>query len=120
MKISTEKIKPYLILHLILVFYSLGGICSKIASGKGFLSLEFCLFYGMMIAVLGVYAVLWQQVIKKIPLNVAYANKAVTLIWGMVWGALIFKEHISLPNIIGAAVVLAGVILMVTGEKRNG
>ncbi len=70
--------------------------------------------------ILGVYAILWQQLIKKIPLNVAYANKAVTLVWGMVWGAVIFKEHISLANIIGAVVVLFGVILMVTGgEKKN-
>lgn len=114
-----EKIKPYLVLNLILIFYSFGGVCSKTAAGKGFLSFEFCLFYGLLIVILGVYAVLWQQVIKKIPLNIAYANKAITLIWGMVWGAVIFKEHISLSNIIGAVVVLAGVMLMVTGDKKN-
>lgn len=115
-----KKIKPYLILNLILLFYSLGGICSKIASGKQFLSFEFILFYGLLLFTLAVYALLWQQIIKKIPLNIAYANKAVNLIWGMVWGAAIFKEHISLSNIIGAVIVLAGVILMVTGgEKKN-
>lgn len=69
---------------------------------------------------MAVYAVLWQQILKKVPLNLAYANKAVTLVWGMVWGAVIFKEHISVSNIIGAVIVLAGVLLMVTGgEKKN-
>lgn len=115
-----KKIKPYLILHLVLLFYSLGGILSKTASSKSFLSLDFILLYGGMLLILGVYAILWQQVIKKIPLNVAYANKAVTLIWGMIWGMIVFKEQITLSNLIGAAVVLAGVILMVSGgEKKN-
>lgn len=77
------------------------------------------MFYGFSLLILGVYAILWQQVIKKIPLNIAYANKAITLVWGMVWGAVIFKEHISIANLIGAAVVLAGVLLMVTGGEKN-
>lgn len=115
-----KKFKPYLLLHIILLFYSFGGICSKIASGKEFLSLEFCLFYGLVIFILGVYAILWQQVIKRIPLNIAYMNKAVMLVWGMIWGAVVFKEQITLANIIGAVIVLAGVLLMVTGgEKKN-
>lgn len=112
-------LKPYLILNLILLFYSLSGICSKTASGKQFLSFEFILFYGLVLFILAVYAVLWQQVIKRIPLNIAYANKAVTLVWGMVWGAVVFKEHISLANIIGAVIVLAGVLLMVTGGEKK-
>lgn len=114
-----KTLKPYLILNLILLFYSLSGICSKTASGKQFLSFEFILFYGLVLLILAVYAVLWQQVIKRIPLNIAYANKAVTLVWGMVWGAVVFKERISLANIIGAVIVLAGVLLMVTGGEKE-
>lgn len=114
-----KKIKPYLILHLLLIFISLGSICSKIASGKQFLSFEFILFYGLSLFTLAVYALLWQQVIKKVPLNIAYANKAITLVWGMIWGAVVFKEQITLANIIGAVVVLAGVLLMVTGGEKK-
>lgn len=114
-----NKVKLYLILHFVLLFYSLGSICSKLASGKQFLSFEFILFYGLAIFILGVYAISWQQIIKKIPLNVAYANKAVTLVWGMIWGMIIFKESISLANIIGSVVVLMGVLLMVTGGEKK-
>lgn len=115
-----KKFKPYIILHLILMLYSISGICSKTASGKEFLSFEFCLFYGLVLFIMAVYALLWQQVLKRIPLNIAYANRAVTLVWGMVWGAVVFKEQITVSNIIGAVVVLAGVLLMVTGgEKKN-
>lgn len=115
-----KKIKPYLILHLIILFNSLGGICSKTAAGKEFLSFDFFLFYGLVLFILAVYAVLWQQVLKSIPLNIAYANKAITLVWGMLWGAIVFRETISISNIIGAIIVLTGVLLMVTGgEKKN-
>ena len=114
-----KKLKPFILLHFILFIYSFNGIFSKTAAGKPFLSFEFCLFYGLVIIGLGVYAILWQQVLKVIPLNIAYANKAVTLIWGMVWGALVFGESISVNNIIGAAIVLAGVLLMVTGGEKK-
>lgn len=115
-----KKFKPYLLLNLMLLFNSLGGICSKIASGKQFFSFEFILLYGLMMLILVIYALLWQQIIKKIPLNTACANKAVDLLWGMVWGAVVFKEHISLANIIGVVIVLVGVLLMVIGgDKKN-
>lgn len=114
-----KRFKLFLVLHIILLLYSFGGFFSKLASEKPFLSFDFCLFYGLVLLVMAVYAVLWQQILKYIPLNMAYANKAVTLVWGMVWGAVFFKEHISLSNIIGAVIVLAGVLLMVTGGEKN-
>ena len=72
-----------------------------------------------MILVLGVYAVLWQQVLKKMQLNVAYANKAVAIIWGMLWGVLFFNETLSAQNVIGAALVLFGVVLMAADEDKK-
>ena len=45
--------------------------------------------------ILGIYALLWQQVIKKFELSVAYANKAVTLLWALIWGIFIFHEKIT-------------------------
>ncbi len=114
-----KKFKHYIFLHMILIFYSLGGICSKTAAGKEFLSFDFCLLYGLVLFILAVYAVLWQQVLKSIPLNIAYANKAITLVWGMLWGAIVFRETISISNIIGAIIVLIGVLLMVTGGEKK-
>lgn len=114
-----KKAKSYMLLHLIILLYSLGNVFSKGAAEKEFLSFEFCLFYGLVLFILAVYAVLWQQVLKSIPLNIAYANKAISLVWGMLWGALMFKETISISNIIGAVIVLVGVLLMVTGGEKK-
>ncbi len=115
-----KKIMPYIILHAIVFIYSLGGICSKTAATKDFLSFEWILLYGIVLLSLAVYALLWQQVLKKVPLNTAYANKAVTVIWGMVWGTLVFGETITIGNIIGSVLILAGIVLMVTGGSNGG
>ncbi len=114
-----KKILPYLILHIITLIYSLGSICSKIASSKDFLSFEWILFYGLVLICLGIYAVLWQQILKKVNLNIAFASKAVTLIWGTLWGIIFFHETIAWNNIVGGIIVLAGVILMLTGGEKK-
>ena len=68
---------------------------------------------------LGVYAILWQQVIKRLELSVAYANKAVTLIWAMVWGKLIFDERITLSKMAGILLVIAGIVILNSGKEAR-
>ena len=106
-----KKFKLYLFLHIFLMIYTTGGIFSKLAAGEPFLSPRFILFYGVEIVLLAFYALGWQQFVKRMPLSVAYANKAVTVIWGCVWGMLVFHEHLSAGKIIGGLLVLGGVIL---------
>lgn len=109
----------YLGLHILLLVYSASTIFSKLASGYSFLSFRFLLCYGMVILLLGAYAVFWQQIIKRLPLMTAYANKAVTVVWGIVWGALIFQEEITWGKILGAVLVIAGVMLYVSGDHGD-
>ena len=114
------KWKVYLLLHGMLLIYSVSTVCSKLAAGEPFLSPRFILFYGGALVLLGVYALGWQQVIKRMPLSAAYANKAVTVIWGIVSGALLFGEGITAGKIIGALLVMAGVVLFAfTDEKAD-
>jgi drug/metabolite transporter (DMT)-like permease len=106
-----KNLKTFLFLHLLLMVYSTSGVFSKLAAGKAFLSWPFLLLYGGVIVLLGVYALGWQQVLKRVPLSVAYANKAVTVVWGCVWGVLVFREHLSPGKLIGGVLVLAGIAL---------
>ena len=87
-----SKLKVLFALHLMLMIYSMSGICSKMASQQDFLSFKFCLFYAIIIFLLGFYAIGWQQIIKRLPLTTAFANKAVTVVWGIIWGAVFFHE----------------------------
>ena len=112
--------KTLLALHVMLAVYSLCGVLSKMAAGSPFGSLRFLACYGGMIALLGVYAIGWQQVIKKMPLTSAYANRAITVIWGIIWGFLFVNETISLTSAVGAALVAIGIVLFATSDTSAG
>lgn len=114
-----KNTKTILALNVLLMFFSLGGIFSKLASKQPFLSLKFILCYGALLFIMFVYAIGWQQIIKRLPLTMAYANRAVTIVWGIIWGLLFFNEKLNVGKIIGAVIVIAGVLLYVT-ESEEG
>ncbi|MCM1125228.1 MAG: transporter [Lachnospiraceae bacterium] len=111
--------KNLLMLQAVFLIYSISSVVSKIASGKEFLSFEFLLFYGLDVLILGIYALLWQQVIKKFELSIAYANKAITLLWALVWGIVIFREQITPGKVMGIVLVMAGIFILNSGEGEE-
>ena len=117
-----KNVRVLFFLHLLLMLYSASGIISKLAAGQPFLSPRFCLYYAIIIALLGIYAVAWQQIIKRLPLTTAFANKAVTVVWGMVWGLVWFQEQITLGKALGGALVILGVVIFARadGAERDG
>lgn len=112
-----RKLRVYVILHLMLMIYSMGGICSKKAAAYPFFSMEFCMYYAGVLLLLVFYAAGWQQIIRRLPLTVAFANKAVTVIWGIVWGACFFQEPVTVGKAAGAALVMAGILLYAKAGK---
>lgn len=50
------------------------------------------MFYGFSLMVMGVYALCWKQIIKKLPLMIAYANKAVVVLGGLLWGCIFLER----------------------------
>lgn len=113
------KIKHYVMLHIVVFIYSMNSMINKKAALSEFLSVRFILLYGLVLMSLGIYAIVWQQVIKKLPLNVAYANKSVTVIWGMIWGSIFFNEVITPKMLIGALIVIIGVVIVITGGEKT-
>lgn len=53
------------------------------------------------------------------PLTIAYANKPVTLIWGIIWGRLIFGEKITWNMLVGACVIFLGIYFVTTQEEPS-
>lgn len=115
---NKDNYRWLLFLQVALLIYSTCSIFSKLASREKFLSPGFFMAYSGVILVLGIYAILWQQAIKHLPVTTAYANKGVTVVWGMIFGALIFHETISVRQIIGAAVVITGAVLYVLSDRE--
>lgn len=109
--------KYYIILHVNILLYSLGTIASKLASQQQYLSQNFFFFYALAMLSLVIYAIAWQVVLKKIPLHVAFLNKAIVIFWTMLWGRLIFLEQITWNMLIGAAIVCFGVSWVVTADE---
>ena len=68
------KLKDIFMLQIVIAIYTLSTVCAKFASGQEFMSFQFILYYGLEMVILGVYAIVWQQLIKKFEISVAYAN----------------------------------------------
>lgn len=117
MQKSNENIKHKIVgiikLQAIVFIYSIVSVLSKVSSqflkNEGIFSLHLFLTMGLMIAALGIYAVFWQRILKGMDLSVAYVNKGMQLFWAMLWSGIIFHESITIQNIIGVVVIVAGI-----------
>ena len=122
MESKTDKKKTiiaFIALQIAILVYSFGGVCSKMAGRQRFLSLPFVFYYGLLLFILFLYAIVWQQVLKYLPLMVAGASKGIGLIYAMVWGALIFGEELKWNMILGCGIVLVGVYIFVFEDIKG-
>ena len=111
--------RDVVLLQLVVMIYTTSTIIGKFAAGASEESFwRFVLLYGAEIGVLGVYAILWQQVIKRFELSVAYANRAGALLWSLLWAVLIFGESLTVQKVLGAILVVAGTAI-INGGKEN-
>ena len=111
-----RKIWGYLFMHVLFLIYSMTSVISRKIGGTEPFSRDFFLGYLLIFVCLGLYALGWQQVLKIFPLFQAYSSKAVVVIWGILWGAVIFGENITPGRILGAALIVCGVLLFAKDE----
>ena len=111
--------KLLVLLQGIVIIYTLSGVTGKYASGYSFMSFGFIAWYGAEILLLGIYAVLWQQMIKRMDLSVAYANRSIALLWSMLWAVILFHEQVTVKNLAGVALVIAGTMIVNYGGSNE-
>lgn len=114
---ASRNPKNLLLLHGGVLIYALSSVFSKYAAGEAPFSPMFFLFYGLSLLLLFCYAIVWQQALRHFALNTAYANRAVAMVWSMLFGLLLFGETIRWNQVLGAAVIIAGVLLVVTADE---
>lgn len=116
------RIKQYIALHLCILLFSMTEVFGKFAANtykaEGIRSVKLYVFLFLMLCVCVFYAFCWQQVIKNFDLHIAYANRAMYLVWSQVWAVWIFSEVLELKNYIGLIVVMTGVIIVSLGERE--
>lgn len=117
------SLKYFVYLHLIILLFSMTEVAGKFAAiefkANGPYSIKVYLLIFLMLAICLLYAFFWQKIIKHFDLHIAYANRAMYLVWSQIWATVIFAEHITPRNFLGMCVVMLGVILVSTGEEEN-
>ena len=101
----------YIFLIVINLLYACVSIFTKYASQQEFMSWNYMLGLFGAIGVMGLYAVLWQQILKRIELSLAYMFKGTSLIFVMLLAYVLFGEQITWNNILGAIIITVGIVL---------
>lgn len=99
------------------LLFSISNIFSKFAAREDIFSVKFILLYGCSLGIMFIYALLWQQILKHVSMITAYSNRLIAMIWGIVWGALIFGEKISLTMLVGTVIIIIGLYITVKAEE---
>ncbi len=111
--------RTYLLMYGMLMFMSIVGVCVKAAAGQVLFSAHFYIYLCCAVSLMGLYAIGWQQVMKRLSLTAAYANKAVTIIWGIIWGNIFFHESVTAGKVAGSLLVAAGVAIYGLSERKQ-
>ena len=114
-----EKIhkKYYFLLHGGFFLFSFSAVSLKVASGYESFSIPFLAFWGLALFILFLYAILWQIILQKFPLSTAFANRGIVVVWGILWGMIIFREQITFGKVLAAALIVTGIVIL---GKANG
>ena len=65
----------------------------------------------LMFFILGLYAIIWQILIKNAQIAVIYANKSSYILWAQAAAVLFFGERLSGSNMVGICIIFAGIML---------
>ena len=101
----------YMVLIGINVLYACVSLFTKYASQQEFMSWGYVWAFIGAVMVMGVYAALWQQILKRIELSVAYMFKGTSIIFVMLFAYIFFGEQITWNNIVGAIIIIVGIVL---------
>lgn len=107
----------YIVLIGINMLYACVSLFTKYASQQEFVSWNFMLGVMGAVGVMGLYAVLWQQILKRVELSVAYMFKGTSIIFVMLLACLLFGEQITWNNILGTIIIIAGIVLFAYDPK---
>ena len=68
---------------------------------------------------LGLYAFIWQRLIKGAKIAVVYANKSSSILWGQLAAVILFGERVAGRSLIGLCIILAGIIMVNASGVRG-
>ena len=103
-------------MYFAIVLFSFAGVLLKMASSYNMLSYNFLILCTGALVINVIYAFIWQRVLKIIDISIIYSVRSLVVILSLMWAVVIFKENITINNIIGAIFIILGIIMV----KKDG
>lgn len=100
------------------LLYAIVLIFNKMASIYAPLSLGYILLLTISVIVLAIYALSWQQIIKRMPISDAYVFKGTSIVFVLLLSSLIFGEIITWQNVVGSIIIIFGIALFAKADKE--
>jgi len=117
---ESEYMKPtmknYVFLHVAFLLYSIILLYMKWAAKFPVSSISFFIAYFGLVVILFGYAILWQQVIKHFEISKAYSHRGIIILWSMLWSVIFLGETIKWNNLLGAAIIMIGIVVVTKDE----
>lgn len=102
-------LKNYFLLHTSFFLLVLSSVFSKNASKFTYEEFGFYLYFFLVLILLFIYAIVWQNILKIFTLTVALSNKSIIIVWSFFIGILIYDEKFSSYDILGMVLIVIGI-----------
>lgn len=106
-----NKTVQYISLVLVYLFYAGISVIMKYTGLQQPLTIEWCVGFVLLVGTLGIYAITWQQILKRIELGVAYMFKGLSLFFIMVLLAICYGEPITPMKLLATGIIIVGIAL---------
>lgn len=110
MQYKKEHRREIIYVLVLYMFYSLIGIIGKYNAETSYVgSIRFWLLLSLQCIGLLLFSLVWQRILKRLQLSIAYLFKGTTIIWAMLLATIIFKETVTINNMIGGVMIIIGI-----------
>ncbi len=114
------KYKNFMKIQIANIIFSLASVVTKFVSvvwqEQGIFNIKFVSGVALYVVLLGIYAVFWQRIMKKIDLSSAYLCKGMVIFWSLLWAYLLLNENITGLNLIGTILIFVGTTVVMKNE----
>lgn len=99
------------------LLYALVSLLAAMVARLPMFSLMFLLGVGGVFLLFGLYAIVWQQLLKRLPLSLAYMFKGTSLLFVLLLSALFLGDAITWQNLVGAVLIIVGIVLFARADE---
>ena len=123
--VMKEQVRPKIHLHLLvlsILIQAVGAILTKYAAMgttyEGFYGIPFELvFYGIILACMGLQVLVWQYALRYYPLSFAYPFRSLVSFIVLFSAFVLFNESVTVMNVVGLSVITLGVFYLAKDKE---